>query len=67
MLRTNPDSLKSCLCLQVFCLNFASNFFNLLLVRFHQAEIIKMKHIIQGRNNATKLGVKPLIVQSWSS
>ena len=31
-------------------LNFASDFFDLLLVRFLQAEIIVVKHLIQGRN-----------------
>ena len=50
MHRTNPDSLTSCLCLRVFRLNFASDFFNLLLVKFHLAEIIVVKHLIQGRN-----------------
>ena len=39
MLRMNPDSLRSCLCFRVFRLNFASDFFNLLLARFHQADI----------------------------
>ena len=34
MHRTNPDSLRSCPCYRVFRLNFASNFLNLLLVRF---------------------------------
>ena len=58
MRRTNPDSLRSYLCFQVFRLNFASDFFNLLLARFHQAEIIIVKHLIQGRNNETKLGVE---------
>ena len=48
MHKTNPDSLRSCLCFQVFRLNFASDFFNLLLVRFHLAEIILLKHLIQG-------------------
>ena len=43
MHRMNLDSLKSCPC---FCLNFASDFFNLLLVRFHQAEVIVVKHLI---------------------
>ena len=33
------------------CLSFALDFFNLLLVRFHQAEIIAVKHVIQGRNS----------------
>ena len=59
MRRTNPDSLKSCLCFRVFQLNFASDFFNLLLVRFHQAEIIIVKHHIHGCNNETGLGVEP--------
>ena len=67
MRRTNPDSLRSCLCFQVFRLNFASDFFNLLLARFHQAEIIIVKHRIQGRNNETRLGVEPLTLRSWSS
>ena len=49
--RTNSDSLRSCLCYRVFRLSFASDFFNLLLVRFHQAEIIVAKHLIRGRNN----------------
>ena len=41
--RMEPDSLSSCLCFQVFRLNFVSNFFNLLLVRFHEAEIINYR------------------------
>ena len=49
--RTNPDSLSSCLYFRVFRLCFASDFFNLLLVKFDQAEIIVVKHLIQGRNN----------------
>ena len=40
MHRTNPDSLESCPCFRVFCLNFASDFLNLPLARFHQVEII---------------------------
>ena len=51
MHRTNPDSLRSCLCFRVFRLNFASDLLDLLLVRIHQAEIIVVKHLIQGRNN----------------
>ena len=43
-----------------FPFEFSSDFFNLLLVRFHQAEIIIVKHLIQGRNNATRVGVEPL-------
>ena len=59
MSRTNPDLLMSCLCFQVFRLNFASDFFNLLLVRFHQAEIIVMKHLTQGCNNEAWVGTEP--------
>ena len=66
MRRTNPDSLRSCFCFQVFVVEF-SDFFNFLLARFHQAEIIIVKHLIQGRNNETRLGVKPLTSRSWSS
>ena len=64
MPRTNPDSLRSCPCPRVFRLNFASDFFNLLLARFHRAEIIIVKHLIHGRNNETRLGVEPLTLQS---
>ena len=67
VLRTNPDSLRSCLCFRVFRLNYASDFFILLLARFHQAEIIIVKHLIQGRNNnESRLGVEPLTFRSWS-
>ena len=51
MHRTNPDSLRSCLCFRVLRLNFASDFFNSLVVRFHEAEIIVVKHLIQRHNN----------------
>ena len=67
MRRTNPAALRSCLYFQIFRLNFASDFFNLLLAGFHQAEIIIVKHLIHGRNNETKLGVEPLTLRSWSS
>ena len=67
MLWTNPDSLTSCLCIRVFRLNFASDFFNLLLVRFHQAEIIDLKHLIKGRNNEARVGVTPSTLRSWPS
>ena len=67
MRRTNPDSLGSCLCFQVFPVDFFSDFVNLLLARFHQAEIIIVKHLVQGRNNETRLGVEPLTSRSWSS
>ena len=67
MLRTNPASFRSCVCVPFFRLNFASDFFNLLLAGFHHAEIIIMKPLIQGRNNETRLGVEPLTLRSWSS
>ena len=51
MHNTNSDSLKSCPCFRVLRLNFAAGFFNSLLVRFHQAEILVVKHLIQRRNN----------------
>ena len=54
MHRTNPDSLIICLC---FRLSFASDFFKLLLVRFHQAEIITPRHLIQGRDNEAWVGL----------
>ena len=61
---TNPDSLRSCLCFRVFRLNFASDFFNLLLVRFSQTEIIVVKHLIQGRNNEAWEGFEPSTLRS---
>ena len=64
---TNPDSLRSSPCFRVFRLNIASNFFNLLLVRFHQAEVIAVKHLIQGRNIEAWVGVGPSTLQSWPS
>ena len=67
MCGANPDSLRSCLCFQVFQLNFASDFFNLLLAKFHQAEVIIVKHLVQERNYETKLEFEPLTVRPWSS
>ena len=67
MYRTNPDSLRSCPCFRVFRLNFASDFFNLLLAKFLQAEVIAMKHLIQGRNNKAWVGVEPSTLRSWPS
>ena len=67
MHRTNPHSLRSCSCFRVVCLNFASDFFNLLLVRFHQAEIIVAKHLFQGRSNEAWVGVATPTLRSWSS
>ena len=40
---------------------------NLLLVRSHQAEIIIVKRLIQGRNNVTRLRVELMILRSESS
>ena len=64
MRRTNPDLLRSCPCFRVFRMNFLSDFFNLLLARFHQAEILIVKHLIQGCNNETRLGGEPLTLRS---
>ena len=64
---TNPDSLRSCTCFQVFCLNFASDFFSSLLVRFHQAEIIVVKHFFLGRNSEAWVGVESSPVRSLPS
>ena len=59
MRRTNPHLIRSCFCFRVFRLNLASDFFDLLLVRFHQAEIISVKHLIQGRIIEVWVGVEP--------
>ena len=40
---------------------------NLLLVRSHQAEIIIVKRLIQGRNNVTRVRVELMILRSESS
>ena len=42
-----------------FPIEFCSDVFNLLLARLHQAEIIIVKNLIQGRNNESRLGVEP--------
>ena len=67
MRKTNPDSLRSCPCFRFFRSNFASDFFNLLLVKFLQAEIIAMKHFIQGCNNEAWVGAKPSTLRLWPS
>ena len=59
MHRTNPDSLRNRPCFRFFSLNFASDFFNLLLVKFFQVEIIAIKHVIQASNNEAWVGVEP--------
>ena len=55
MQRTNPDSLRSCPCFRVFRSNFASDFFDLPIVRFHQAEIIVVKHLMLSKDATTRL------------
>ena len=55
----NPDSLSSFPCFRVFRLTLTSDF-DLLLATFHQAEIIVVEHLIQGRNNEAWVGVEPL-------
>ena len=40
---------------------------NSFFIRRHQAEIIIVKRLIQGRNNATRVRVQPKIMQSGSS
>ena len=64
---TNPDSHRSCHCFLVFRLDFACDFFNLLLVRFHQAEIIVVKRLIQIRDNEAWVGFGPSTLLSWPS
>ena len=51
---------REVVCFRVFRFTFASDFLNFLLVRFHQAEIIIVKHLIQERNNEIGVGVEPL-------
>ena len=67
MRRMNPDSLRSCLCFRVFRLSFTFDFFNLLLARFRQAEIIVVKHLVQGRNNEAWVEVESPILRTWPS
>ena len=47
-----------------FPVEVSSDFFIMLLARFHQAEIIIVKHLIQGGNNEARLGVEQLTLQS---
>ena len=44
-----------------------SSHVNLLFVRSHQAEIIIVKRLIQGRNNVTRVRVELMILRSESS
>ena len=44
-----------------------SSHVNLLLVQSHQAEIIIVKRLIQGRNNVTRVRVEVMILRSESS
>ena len=48
----------------IFPVEFFSDFSNLLLATL---EIIIVKHLVQGHNNETRLGVEPLTLRSWSS
>ena len=66
MHRSNPGSLRSCPCFRGFRLSFASDF-SLLRFRFRLADIIFMKHLIQGRNNEAWMEVEPLTLRSWLS
>ena len=56
--KTNPDPLPL---FQSFQLCFAFDFFNLLLIRFHQAGIIIVKHLIQKRNNKVRLAITDVL------
>ena len=67
MRRTNPDSLIGVVFVSKFSGWISCDFFNFLLARFYQAEIIILKHLIQGRNNVTSLVVEPLTLRTWSS
>ena len=65
MHRTNPGSLiGAAFVSRVFRLSFASVFFKWLLVRFHQAEMIIVNNLIEGRNNEAWVGVEPT---AWPS
>ena len=51
-------------CVSKFPVEFSSDFFNLLLARFHKAEIIIIvKHLVLGRNNEIRWGVEPLTLR----
>ena len=65
--RTNPDSLRSCLCFYVFRLNFLLTCLIYCLPDSIKQRLIIVKHLIQGHNNETRLGVEPLTLRSWSS
>ena len=64
MQKTNPDLLRSYLCFRVFRLSFVSDFFNLLLVKFHEAGMIIVKHFIEGRSNQVWVGEQ---IPEWPS
>ena len=69
MHKMNPDSFWKCYCFRVFRLDFASWLLQFVACysRFHQAEIIVVKHLIQGRNNEAWVGVEPSTLRSWPS
>ena len=56
---TNPHSLRSWPFSKFSGWRMNSSHVNLLLVRSHQAEIIIVKRLIQGRNNVTRVRVEP--------
>ena len=60
ILRTIPDQTR----LRV---TFLSDLFNLLLVTFHQAGIIIVKHLIRGRKHEARVKVEPLTFRAWAS
>ena len=64
MLWTNPHPLSSW---PFSSWRFTFSHVNLLLVRSHQAEIIIVKRLIQGRNNVTRVQVELMIMRSESS
>ena len=64
---TNPDSLRSCRYFQAVRLKFDSDFFNLLLVKNCQVEVIVVKFLIQGRNNEAWVGAESSTLRSRPS
>ena len=49
---------------EFFRLSYASDCFSLLLVRFHQAVMMIVKHLIRERNNEAWVGVEPSTLRS---
>ena len=63
----NPHSLRSWPFSKFSGWPMTSSHINLLLVQSHQAEVIIIKRLIQGRNNVTRVRVEPMIMRSGSS